>query len=192
MFATLGEMNALIPLLLFFPALLLLAALLCIAFIASNMIADKKGAPYVRSHDDKIKTMIEVGRIKPGEVVVDLGSGDGSLLIAAARAGATCRGIEINPFLIWRSRRLIRKTECANRITITRENFFAASLGDADIVFVYLWPRTMQQLLEKCTRELKPGARVVSNLFPIPQWTPYEERDMIFGYYPPHYARKSN
>ena len=192
MFATLGTMNALIPFLLFFPALLLFAALLCIAFIISNIIADKKGAPYVRSHNNKIKTMIEVGRIKPGEVVVDLGSGDGSLLIAAARAGATCRGIEINPFLVWRSRSLIKRSGVQNNITIIKGNFFTAPIADADVVFVYLWPHTTQNLLQKFAQELKPNARIVSNLFPIPQWTPYEQRNMIFGYYPPHYARKSN
>lgn len=178
-------MNVLLLFLLLLPAILLLAAFFCIAFIVSNIITDKKGAPYVRSHDDKINTMIELARIKPNEVAVDLGSGDGSLLIAAARMGAVCRGIEINPFLVWRSRRLIRKAEFTHRITIAKENFFTASLRDADVIFVYLWPHTTQRLLEKFTSELKPNARVVSNLFPIPQWTPYEERDMIFGYYPP-------
>lgn len=178
--------------LLIIPLLLICLACACIVFLISNAICDKKGAPYVRSHDDKIKTIIELWRIKPDEVVVDLGSGDGSLLIASARAGAVCRGIEINPFMVWHSRRLIRKAGFAHRITIAKENFFITSLRDADVVFVYLWPHTTQQLIEKFTSELKPTARVISNLFPIPQWTPYEERDMIFGYYPPHYARKSN
>ena len=177
------------PLLLFapllIPLLLIFIASVCVTFLISDVICNKKGAPYVRSHNDKIKTMIELGRIKPNEVVIDLGSGDGSLLIAAAAAGAICRGIEINPFMIWHSRRLIQKAYLTDRIIIVKQNFFATSLGDADVVFVYLWPHTTQKLLEKFIRELKPNARVVSNLFPIPQWTPYAEQDMIFAYHPP-------
>ena len=92
--------------LLFF--LLILHLILGISFIWGYY----KGAPYVRSQKNRIKTMLELAQIRPGETVVDLGSGDGILIREAVKQGAKAIGVEINPLLAWYSKRKISSKNC--------------------------------------------------------------------------------
>lgn len=146
------------------------------------IIGHLKGAPFVRSSRKKIEMMVAAAKIKPGEIVIDLGSGDGTLLIESARHGAKAIGVDINPFLVWYSRIRVKWARFGGRVKIFREDFCNQSLKDADVVFLYLWPQTIEKLTTKLVSELKPGARVVSNAFPIPGWTPLESKNGVFLY----------
>ena len=143
-----------------------------------------KGAPYVPSKREKIRTMLELARIKPGEIAVDLGSGNGAVVIEAALQGARAIGIEINPFLTWYAKKRARRAGVQNRATFIRQNFKRYSLENADVVFLYLLPKTTRELREKLSRELKPEARVVSNTFQIPEWEPIASFNAVFLYQP--------
>lgn len=159
-----------------------IAVVFCIAggfFIIHGFFAD---APFVPSSRKKRHAMLELARIQTGETVIDAGSGDGSLLIASAERGARAIGIESNPLLVLYSRiRALPAGELRN-ITIIRGNLFLYPFHTADVLFLYLFPKTIEKLKEKLEKELKPGCRIVSNTFPIPGWTPEKEQGNVFLY----------
>jgi precorrin-6B methylase 2 len=144
-------------------------------------------APYVPTRKREETRFLRLAGIKPGERMFDFGSGDGRLVLAAARAGATATGVERQPLLVWISRWRARHQHLDERATFRRGDMFSQDISKADIVFCYLLPATMQKLKAKFERELKPGARVISNAFRIDGWTPaIEDRDgssaPIFAY----------
>lgn len=141
-----------------------------------------KGAPFVASKPERIKTMIDLANIKQGMRVVDLGSGDGSILIAAARRGAYAVGIEMNPFLIPYSRWRARRAGMQDRTMFIRGDIKDYPLRDVDVVFLYLLPSLLSKISTKLSSELKPNALVISNGFPILSWTPIGEKNGVFLY----------
>lgn len=147
-----------------------------------GIISDIKGAPFVRSKKDKIQTMIRLADIKPGMRIMDLGSGDGSILIEAARAGAAGTGVEINPFLVPYSQWRIRRAGFADTIHILKQDFRAADLSNADVIFVYLLPRALKKLESRFAQDLTPGTRIISNSFKLPGWRPETVEDNVYRY----------
>jgi hypothetical protein len=111
-----------------------------------------------------------------GQKIVDLGSGDGRIVIALAQSGAYAEGYEINPILVWSSRRAIRKAnlegEGAGKAKIFWKSFWRADLSQFDVVIVYGIPYIMKDLQKKMERELRPGTKIISNAFTFPNWTP--------------------
>ena len=113
-----------------------------------------------------VKKILVMSEIKPGETLYDLGSGDGRLVIAAAKDfGAIAIGIEIDPFRVLYSRLKISRLRLDDKAKIVRRNFFDVDLRDADVVVVFLLKETMNNLQSKLERELAPNSRVVSELF---------------------------
>jgi len=131
-------------------------------------IAFITGAPFVRSNKKAADAMIRLARLKPGMKIYDLGSGDGTILFRAASLGATAVGLEINPFLVLWTYVKILFSQHRNTIIIRWQNFWSASLHDADVVFVYLLPWRMKSLEKLLLTKCKPGTRVVSNSFIFP------------------------
>ena len=163
--------------------LTLLAAGLLVFTVYATLVGFAMGAPYVRSKKEKIAAMMALAEISSHDMVVDLGSGDGSLVIAAAASGAAAAvGVEMNPLLVWYSRMRIRRARLASRARIVRGNFFDFPLAGADVVLMYLWPSTVEKLGEKMKQELKSGARVVSSAFPIAGWMPERIEKNVFVY----------
>ncbi|MDP3710649.1 MAG: methyltransferase domain-containing protein [bacterium] len=161
---------------------LLLAGLFLIFDLYVVVIGHLKGAPYVPSSRKRVMKMLELADLKPGENVVDLGSGDGKILIEAAKLGCFATGLEINPFLVWFSRFRAARRNLSGRIKILRQDFNKYPLREADVVFVYLWPETIDKLSIKFRRELKPEARIVSNAFSMAGTVPLKTSDNVFLY----------
>jgi len=163
-------------------AIVLVAGLFSVVggfFIIHGFFSD---APFVPSSRRKRRAMLDLAGVRAGETVIDAGSGDGSLLFASAERGAHAIGIESNPLLVLYSRiRALPKAERKN-ITIIRGDLFSHSFHSANVLFLYLFPKTIEKLKEKLGKELKPGCRVVSNTFPISGWTPEKEQDGVFLY----------
>ena len=147
-----------------------------------GIIGRLKGAPFVASRPERIKTMIDLANLKEGMRVVDLGSGDGSILIAAAHRGAIATGVEMNPFLIPYSQWRARRAGVSSRTTFIRGEIKNHPIHDADVVFLYLLPSLLSKINVKLSSELKPGACVISNAFPIANWTPVMEKNGVFLY----------
>jgi len=122
-----------------------------------------------------VDRMLEAAHIKPGEMVYDLGSGDGRILITAAQKyHARAVGIEIDPDQCEKARLRIQSLGLEDRVKILHASALRVDLSPADVVTMYFLTSTNEKLkpnLEKC---LKPGARVVSNQFPIHGWKPAE------------------
>ena len=88
-------------------------------------------------------------------------------MVAAKEFGARGIGIEIDPFRYWVSRILLKKNSVADKVKVLRKNFFTQNLKDADVVFVYLIPKTIEKLLPKFKKELKKGTRIVSFVYEV-------------------------
>lgn len=127
--------------------------------------------PFVPTPRLIVRRMLSLAETKPGERLVDLGAGDGRIVIAAAREfGARALGVELHPerFAIIRNSAASLKPN----LEAIRQNLFLTDLSNADIVTMYLLPSVNEALRKKLERELHSGARVVSHDFSIPEWTP--------------------
>jgi cyclopropane fatty-acyl-phospholipid synthase-like methyltransferase len=116
--------------------------------------------------------MLQLAQVGAGDVVYDLGSGDGRIpIIAAQKYGATGVGIEIDPRLVEIAWRIANEAEVASRVSFVVGDFFTADLSKATVITAYLSPSIMKQL-EPRLRALKPGTRIVSHQFAMPGWAP--------------------
>jgi ribosomal protein L11 methylase PrmA len=129
-----------------------------------------KGAPFLPTQKHALEKMIALAQIQHGEKLADLGSGDGRIVIAAAKAGAEAHGYEINPLLVWWSRYQIKKAGLSDRAFIHQKNFWRVDFSDYNIVMLFGITGIMKGLEKKLKTELKPGSRVISNIFVFPNW----------------------
>ncbi len=141
-------------------------------FYALMVIGMFFGAPFVPSSPKTVRDMIDLAEIKKGEVVYDLGSGDGRILIAAARAGAEARGWEIHPFLVYLTRAKVWWYGLTSQVLVYTKSYWGVNWKDADVIMTYLITSRMQEFKEKLLRDMRPGTRVVSHAFKIPGWEP--------------------
>lgn len=172
-------------LLFLFIAAIVLGSVAFMVFILSATIwADLKGAPFVRSKKDQIETMLALAEIRPSMRVLELGSGDGTLVVRAAKLGAVAEGIEINPFLVWYSRYRVRKAGLTDYATFARADIFKISLAEKkpDVLLLYLLPATLVKLREKLIIELTPGTRIISNAFHIEGLSTIARKNNIYVY----------
>jgi predicted O-methyltransferase YrrM len=140
-------------------------------------------APYVRTASTEIDRMLKLAGNLEGRRTLELGSGNGEVSIRVALAGAHAHGIEANPALIWWSRIRSRLRGVGARTDFHRENFFRGTLDPAtDVVFLYLLPEAMQELLPKLRRDLKPGTIIISNAFEFKECTPERQDGSVRRY----------
>jgi len=119
--------------------------------------------------------MLKLAHVTAADVVYDLGSGDGRIVILAAQKyGARGVGIELDPRLVEISRQVAREGAVAERATFIVGDLFTADISDATVVTLYLSRTVNLELEPKLKRELRPGTRIVSHQFPIGYWTPDE------------------
>lgn len=129
-----------------------------------------RGALYVSTARTRVQAFLEAVILQPGQLLVDLGCGDGRVLRAASRRyRIQAEGYELNPLAYLKARLL---SIGHHRIRIQMKNFWEADLTRADVVFCYLFPDVMPQLSRKLRKELKPGSVVVSCNFPLPNLSP--------------------
>jgi ribosomal protein L11 methylase PrmA len=129
------------------------------------------GAIYFPTTPASVEVIRQIAAPKLGEKIADLGSGDGRIVMALAAAGAEAHGYEVNPLLVRRSRRAIRKAGLEGKAFIHWTSFWRADLHQYDAVFVYGFPHIMEKLGKKLKRDLHPGALVISNIFRFPNLT---------------------
>lgn len=150
--------------------------LVVIIFAGSAAWAGWRAAPYVPTKQRDVERMFEIAQLQPGEVVYDLGAGDGRFVLTAAqRYQATAVGFEISllPYLIGRLR--IWSHGLGRLASMRFQDFFHVDLSAANVVVCFLTPGAMAKLGPKLKRELRSGTRVVSYAFAIHDWTPIEK-----------------
>jgi tRNA G37 N-methylase Trm5 len=160
---------------------LALAAALGLALSAQAQTAARgPDVPFVPTPEDVVAGMLRLANVKRDDVVYDLGSGDGRIVIAAAkRYGARGVGIDIDPERVAEASRNARAAKVADRVRFLNQDLFESDLGEATVVTLYLLPRLNLKLRPKLLAELKPGTRVVSHGFDMGDWQP--ERTVMVG-----------
>ena len=149
----------------------------CTLVAASPAAADPvAGAPFVPTPTAIVDRMLTLAKVGPDDYLVDLGSGDGRLVITAiakykARGGM---GVDIDRDLVKLATTNAEKAGVAGRATFVAGDLFAASVHKATVVTLYLVPGMMPDVEAKLRKELKPGTRVVSHDYPLPTWKPVE------------------
>jgi len=143
-------------------------------FTAFAKFADKKLAtPYVPTPQTVVERMLARARVRPGDTVVALGSGDGRLVIMAARKyGAHGFGVDINPRLVQRSNEEAERAGVADRVKFLRQDLFKTDFHEADVLTLYLLPDVNMALRPKILAKLRPGTRVVSHDYGMREWRP--------------------
>ena len=129
--------------------------------------------PDVRTPPEVVIEILRLARVGPDDVVYDLGSGDGRIVIAAARDfGARGVGIELDPALVVESEKNARRARVAERTRFLLRDVFEADISEATVVTLYLSPDLNLRLRPTLLAQLKPGSRIVSHDFPIGDWPP--------------------
>ena len=130
-------------------------------------------APFLPTPQEVVHRMLELGQVSQDDLVYDLGSGDGRIVITAARRyGARAVGFEIDPPLVTHSRRNIKQAGLEDLAEIREQDIRTVELSHANVVTMYLYPEAALQLGSALMRELKPGSRVVSHYFRMTDWKP--------------------
>lgn len=132
------------------------------------------GVPFVPTSPWTARSMVRLARLRGTEKVFDLGAGDGRILIELKRLhpAAVAAGYELSPVVYWLGRLTIFLSR--QNIRFFRQDVRMADLRDADMIFLYLFPRLLQELEDKFDRELRPGTVVISNTFRFPRRQPVE------------------
>ena len=143
------------------------------------------GLPPVPTGKNRIRKALKLVDLQPEEVFYDLGSGDGRVLVIAAREfGAQAVGIEIGPVQRAFSRVNVLRNRVGQKVRIEAGNFYQADLRAADVVFVYATSKEVKKLAAHLEKQMKPGSRLVSISADFPDWEPsaFDERELIFVY----------
>jgi hypothetical protein len=164
-------MNAILP--------LLTAALLAATTAAGPARAQDKppvnAGPYVPSPTSVVSDMLTMAEVGPGDFVIDLGSGDGRIVLTAAKVfGARGFGVDINEKLVREANESAKSQGLADRVKFVTQDLFKTDISQATVVTMYLLPHTVNMLKEKLLNELRPGTRIISHDYGLADWK--EER----------------
>jgi len=148
------------------------AVVLC-ASLAHGADLDRTGGPYVPTPPTVVEAMLKLANVGPEDYVIDLGSGDGRIVLAAAtQYQASGMGVDIDPDLVDEANASARKLGIADRVQFQVQDVLKADVGRATVMTLYLLPGMMASLQKKLLAELKPGTRIVSHDFTFDKWKP--------------------
>ena len=154
----------------------------CLSFVATTALAQTKPEPYkpqsgqegkdvvwVPTPQPLVEKMLDLAKVTPQDVVMDLGSGDGRTVITAAKRGATAIGVEFNPKMVELSRQNAKEAGVSGKATFIEGDLFKADLSKATVITMFLLPQINMKLRPQIL-DLKPGTRIVSNSFTMEDW----------------------
>jgi precorrin-6B methylase 2 len=155
-------------------ALSLLSAVLLGA--AQSTPSPKPGQPgkdvvWVPTPPEVVETMLDMAEVTPDDFVIDLGSGDGRNVIAAARRGARALGVEYDPDLVDLSRQRAAAAHVSDKARFVQGDMFAADVSQATVLALFLTPEVLDRMTDKFLA-MRPGSRIVLNTFPVTDWEP--------------------
>ena len=151
--------------------------LVTLAFFAAQAIVEPKaGLPgkdvvWVPTQPAVVEKMLDMAEVTPKDFVIDLGSGDGRNVIAAAKRGARALGVEYNPDLVELSRLRAKEAGVGDRATFVQGDMYKADISQATVLALFLTPEVLDEMQEKFLA-MKPGTRIVLNTFPVTDWEP--------------------
>lgn len=162
--------------------LMILIGLIIIVRILWSMYILTKGAFYAGSSDKRIKSILKLAKVKPGDKALDLGSGDGRVLLALAQAGADATGIELDPIYYAKSKHLIHKSQLKDNIKVHLGSFWNHDLRKYDIIIIYGIGHIMEKLENKIIKGAKKEAKIISVHFTFPNLKPIKSIHDVYLY----------
>ena len=154
-----------------FPGLFLFLTALSAA--AADLEPTKNAGPYVPSPQSVVADMLKVAEVGPADFLIDLGSGDGRIVLTAAKVfGARGFGVEIKEDLVHKANDAAKAEGIADRVKFIKQDLFKTDISQASVLTMYLLPDTVNLLKEKFLAELKPGTRIISHDYPLTGWVP--------------------
>lgn len=158
---------------------LLLALLLFVAPVAAQEGFYEDGGlevPYVPTPNQVVEAMLNLAKVTKDDTVIDLGCGDGRIVITAAQKyGARGIGVDLNPERIAEAEANARSAKVQDRVRFVEQDLFKADIREATVVTLYLLPSVNARLKPRLFAQLRPGARVVSHSFDMPDWIPQQK-----------------
>jgi len=149
------------------------ACLLTVAVLAAHADENEWHPPFITTPPEVVERMLQIAGTRAEDLVVDLGSGDGRIVIAAAQKyGARGLGIELDPALVRKSRDNAVLARVSEKVSFVQGDVLVADLSRATVVTVYLLPALMAKLQSRFIDELAPGTRIVSHAFGMAGWAP--------------------
>jgi hypothetical protein len=144
---------------------------------ASAVTAQERSSPYVPSDQGNVERMLKLAQLRDDDVVVDLGSGDGRIVLTAARRNRKLRGwgVDIDEKLVNESNAAARARGVADRVQFFHRNAFDADLREATVIAMWLWPEMQLLLRPLILAQARPGTRIVTNMWDLGTWRPDEE-----------------
>ena len=163
-----------------------LAVLLALIFVVPagaqrSAPARQPDVVFIPTPPDVVEAMLKLAKVTSNDVVYDLGSGDGRIVIAAAKTyGARGVGIDIDPERIREANANAQASGVADKVMFRNEDLFDADISPATVVTLYLLPSVNARLAPKLMKDLKPGTRIVSHAFDLGAWRP-EQKLLVNG-----------
>lgn len=153
---------------------LTVSAFLLLAMLMLPETADsqKRDVPFVPTPNEVVEKMLDVANVGPGDYVIDLGSGDGRIVVAAAKRGAFAHGIDIDPQRISEAKANARQAGVEDRVLFVQDNLFETDFSQASVITMYLLNSVNLKLRPKLLETLSPGTRIVSHSFNMDDWEP--------------------
>lgn len=152
-------------------SLMLLVVFLGLFVVAQPALHAQDGdVPYVPTPDMVVDRMLEVADVGAGDYVIDLGSGDGRIVIEAARRGAAGYGIDIDPERVSEARLNAKNSKVDDRVVFKRGDIFEEDFSEASVVTMYLLPEVNRKLRPELLEQLEPGSRIVSHDYDLGDW----------------------
>ena len=139
-----------------------------------------KDAVWVPTSQAMVEKMLDHAKVTPEDFVMDLGSGDGRTIIAAAKRGARALGVEYNPDLVDYSKRQAAAQGVGDKAMFAQGDMYAADISKATVLALFLLPSNIEKLVPKFL-DLPPGTRIVANTFWAPDWTPDDTQTLTEG-----------
>ncbi len=159
------------------------AIFLLSAGLLAGCAANTHYPPFWWTPQDRVKDMLEIADVSESDVVYDLGSGDGRIVIAAAeKYGARGVGIEIDHELVEESRLAAEAAGVADRVTFVRGDFYETDFSDATVVTLYLFEEANERLKPHFIEQLAPESRIVTYKYKVPGWTPVKTNKRVYLY----------
>src|SRR4051812_1943767 len=150
------------------------ASFVVLALLVGAVTADaqERYSPFVPPEESDVVRMLKLAGLHEGDVVFDLGSGDGRIVLEAARrqSGVRGRGIEMDEKLVAESRDSAQAAGLRDRVQFIQQNAFDADLKDATVITMWLWPEVMNMLRPKILAEAQPGTRVITRMWNLGSW----------------------
>jgi len=142
---------------------------------AASIVTGQEGkiVPYVPTPQEVVERMLEMAQVKKGDIVYDLGSGDGRIVVTAAKKyGVKAIGFEIDPQRIKESHENIKKAGVENLVEIRQQDIRTVDLSPANVLTMYLLPEVNLMIRPNIWKQMKPGSRIVSHDFDMAEWKP--------------------